>query len=105
MAFLDVVPAVPAEFEALGPAAARVLATEGRICFPIRSSAISELCYTVEQTLTITFADGSLYEIPNFPVLEARRRRRSLLTIDHPAPFLGLALANLARPTARFSQK
>jgi hypothetical protein len=62
MAFLDV---VPAEFEALGPAAARVLATEGRICFPIRSSAISGLCYTLEQTLTITFTDGSQYEIPH----------------------------------------
>jgi hypothetical protein len=53
-----------------GAGDAEELATVGRICFPINSSAISDLCYTVEQTLTITFTDGSQYGIPNFPVLE-----------------------------------
>ena len=49
------------------------LAAPRRVCFPINSSAISVLCYDLEQTLTITFTDGASYDIPNFPVLELAR--------------------------------
>ena len=42
-------------------------AAEGRTCWSVNSSAIAQLCYDAIHTLTITFTDGSQYEITNFP--------------------------------------
>jgi KTSC domain len=45
----------------------------GEARIPVESSAIAELHYRLDRTLSIVFNDGRRYAIENFPAIELRR--------------------------------
>lgn len=57
----------------LGEEIASQLRSRGEANIPVKSSAIQTLLYRRDHTLSIVFADGSRYAIPDFPAIELSR--------------------------------